>query len=160
MMLFPRPAGPQSGTPVSVIRAFLPNRYDAAVITILLAILIAVSHGGHEMGRSLAALDQEPVSLSRWHLPEHALRSTQRMFAAIIVSLIFTLPAATLVAKNRGWFFVVASEAITVDDIKVQLPGIGIYPALIEKRDLVAVAWTILAMGLLPTSTFSFDNPS
>ena len=33
----------------------------------------------------------------------------------------------TMMSMSGGWFFVVASEAITVGDTKVQLPGIGSY---------------------------------
>ena len=36
--------------------------------------------------------------------------------------------------KPGGWFFVVASEAITVGDTTVTLPGIGSYVALPSMR--------------------------
>jgi NitT/TauT family transport system permease protein len=56
----------------------------------------------------------------------------------------------TMMSMSGGWFFVVASEAITVGNTKVTLPGIGSYLALaIEKQDLAAVAWAILAMGIV-----------
>ncbi|WP_290986533.1 ABC transporter permease subunit [Hyphomicrobium sp.] len=56
----------------------------------------------------------------------------------------------TMMSMSGGWFFVVASEAITVGNTKVTLPGIGSYLALaIEKQDLVAVAWAIVAMGVV-----------
>lgn len=56
----------------------------------------------------------------------------------------------TMMSMSGGWFFVVASEAITVGDTKVVLPGLGSYLALaIEKEDLTAVAWAILAMGIV-----------
>ena len=52
-----------------------------------------------------------------------------------------------MVSMSGGWFFVVASEAISVGDTTVTLPGIGSYIALaIEQRDLGAVGWAILAM--------------
>ena len=52
-----------------------------------------------------------------------------------------------MVSMSGGWFFVVASEAIAVGALHVSLPGIGSYVALaIEKRDLTAVGWAILAM--------------
>jgi NitT/TauT family transport system permease protein len=258
MMSFLRPAGPHRGAPASVWRDLKPNRYDASAIAILLAILIAFAHAARQMGQPLAVLDAAPVSLSIWHLPEYALRSTLRMFAAIVVSLLFTFTVATLAAKSRkagqlivpaldilqsvpvlgfltftvvffmglfpgnqlgaefaaifaiftsqawnmafsfyqslktlpaeldevsrhfrlsgwmrfwrveapfaapgliwntmmsmsgGWFFVVASEAITVGDTEVRLPGIGSYLALaIERQDLAAVALAIGAMGVV-----------
>ena len=53
----------------------------------------------------------------------------------------------TMMSMSGGWFFVVASEAITVGDLHVALPGIGSYVArAIEARDLAAVGWAILAM--------------
>ena len=42
-----------------------------------------------------------------------------------------------MMSMSGGWFFVVASEAITVGNSTIMLPGIGSYIALaIEKRDL------------------------
>src|SRR5262249_8040217 len=56
----------------------------------------------------------------------------------------------TMMSMSGGWFFVVASESITVGDTRVQLPGIGSYLALaIDRKDLSAVGWAILAMGLV-----------
>ncbi|HKO09401.1 MAG TPA: ABC transporter permease subunit [Alphaproteobacteria bacterium] len=52
-----------------------------------------------------------------------------------------------MMSMSGGWFFVVASEAITVGDEHITLPGIGAYVALaIEHKDLTAVGWAILAM--------------
>jgi NitT/TauT family transport system permease protein len=53
----------------------------------------------------------------------------------------------TMMSMSGGWFFVVASEAISVGDTTWKLPGIGSYVALaLEQRDIVAVGWAILAM--------------
>jgi NitT/TauT family transport system permease protein len=55
----------------------------------------------------------------------------------------------TMMSMSGGWFFVVASEAISVGDLHIALPGIGSYVArAIEERDLVAVGWAILAMTI------------
>jgi NitT/TauT family transport system permease protein len=52
-----------------------------------------------------------------------------------------------MMSMSGGWFFVVASEAITVGNTTVTLPGIGSYIALaIERRDLGAIGWAIAAM--------------
>ena len=54
-----------------------------------------------------------------------------------------------MMSMSGGWFFVVASEAISVGNIQIALPGIGSYVALaIQERDLAAVGWAILAMTL------------
>ena len=52
-----------------------------------------------------------------------------------------------MMSMSGGWFFVVASEAITVGHTTLALPGIGSYIALaIEQRNLVAIGWAIGAM--------------
>ncbi|HRD66958.1 MAG TPA: ABC transporter permease subunit [Candidatus Competibacter sp.] len=52
-----------------------------------------------------------------------------------------------MMSVSGGWFFVVASEAITVSEKSISLPGIGSYIAVaIERRDLAAVGYAILAM--------------
>jgi NitT/TauT family transport system permease protein len=62
----------------------------------------------------------------------------------------FALPSLVwnmMMSVSGGWFFVVASEAISVAGHTVLLPGIGSYIAVaIEQRDLVAVGYAILAM--------------
>jgi NitT/TauT family transport system permease protein len=56
----------------------------------------------------------------------------------------------TMMSMSGGWFFVVASEAITVGNTTVTLPGIGSYVALgIEKQDLKAIGYAILTMLLV-----------
>jgi NitT/TauT family transport system permease protein len=55
-----------------------------------------------------------------------------------------------MMSMSGGWFFVVASEAITVGNTTVTLPGIGSYVALgIEKQDLAAIGYAILTMLLV-----------
>ena len=62
----------------------------------------------------------------------------------------FAMPSLAwnmMMSMSGGWFFVVASEAITVGNTTVTLPGIGSYIALaIEQRDLGAVGWAIGVM--------------
>jgi len=54
-----------------------------------------------------------------------------------------------MMSMSGGWFFVVASEAISVGNIQIALPGIGSYVALaIQQRDLAAVGWAIVAMTI------------
>ncbi len=57
-----------------------------------------------------------------------------------------------MMSMSGGWFFVVASEAISVSHQNIMLPGIGSYIATaIEARDLTAVGWAIgaMLMGIL-----------
>jgi len=52
-----------------------------------------------------------------------------------------------MMSMSGSWFFVVASEAISVGNTTVTLPGIGSYIALaIEQKNLAAVSWAIGAM--------------
>ncbi len=55
-----------------------------------------------------------------------------------------------MMSMSGGWFFVVASEAITVGDRQITLPGIGSYVALaIQQENLGAIGWAILAMTVV-----------
>ncbi len=57
-----------------------------------------------------------------------------------------------MMSMSGGWFFVVASEAISVSNQHIKLPGIGSYIALaIEQRDLYAIGWAIgtMLIGIL-----------
>src|SRR6201997_5541043 len=55
-----------------------------------------------------------------------------------------------MMSMSGGWFFVVASEAITVGNTTVTLPGVGSYVAMaIEKQNLAAIGYAILTMLLV-----------
>ncbi len=62
----------------------------------------------------------------------------------------FSMPGLvwnTMMSMSGGWFFVVASEAISVGDTTYTLPGIGSYVALaIDHSDLAAIGWAVGAM--------------
>jgi NitT/TauT family transport system permease protein len=52
-----------------------------------------------------------------------------------------------MMSVSGGWFFVVASEAITVSGQTIMLPGVGSYIATaIAHRDLAAIGWAVLVM--------------
>jgi NitT/TauT family transport system permease protein len=52
-----------------------------------------------------------------------------------------------MMSMSGGWFFVVASEAISVSHQDIKLPGVGSYIALaIQARDLPAIGWAIAGM--------------
>jgi len=55
-----------------------------------------------------------------------------------------------MMSVSGGWFFVVASEAITVAGHSIQLPGVGSYIAVaIEKQDLTAIYYAVLVMFIV-----------
>ena len=102
-------------------RGLLPNLYDAIVFVLLVGVLVAVVHGAHEMKAPLSTLDIAPVTLDPRNLPEYALRTTMRMFAAIFASLLFTFVVATLAAKSRKAELVI----IPALDILQSVPVLG-----------------------------------
>ncbi|HZF35651.1 MAG TPA: ABC transporter permease subunit, partial [Candidatus Angelobacter sp.] len=62
----------------------------------------------------------------------------------------FGMPALIwnmMMSMSGGWFFVVASESISVGPTTVALPGVGSYIALaIEQKNLTAIGWAIATM--------------
>ncbi len=62
----------------------------------------------------------------------------------------FAMPALIwnmMMSMSGGWFFVVASESISVGHTTVALPGVGSYIALaIEQKNLTAIGWAIATM--------------
>jgi NitT/TauT family transport system permease protein len=55
-----------------------------------------------------------------------------------------------MMSMSGGWFFVVASEAITVGNTTIDLPGLGSWLALaIAQKNLAAIAWAVLAMAVV-----------
>ncbi len=62
----------------------------------------------------------------------------------------FGMPALVwnmMLSMSGGWFFVVASESISVGHSTVALPGVGSYIALaIQQKNLSAIGWAILTM--------------
>ena len=66
------------------------------------------------------------------------------------LELPFSMPGLLwnmMMSMSGGWFFVVASEAISVSNQNIKLPGVGSYISVaIEHRDLGAIGWAIAAM--------------
>ncbi|WP_409201618.1 ABC transporter permease [Pseudomonas brassicacearum] len=100
----------------------------------------------------------------------HDLYEVSRQFAFspwqrfVRLELPFATPGLVwnmMMSMSGGWFFVVASEAITVGDTTVSLPGIGSWLALaIEHKDVAAIAWAVLAMaGVIVLYDLLFFRP-
>ncbi|GAB4393346.1 MAG: ABC transporter permease subunit [Gammaproteobacteria bacterium] len=89
----------------------------------------------------------------------HDLREAASMFHLSAwqrfwrIEVPFSMPSLlwnTMMSLSASWFFVVASEAISVAKQDIRLPGIGSYIVLaIEKADLFAVGYAILTMFLV-----------
>ena len=82
-------------------RGLLPNRWDLVAFPLIIGLLALTVIGGKQMGAPLAILDTGAVTLDPANLPEYALRTTLRMLAALVASLVFTLVYGTLAAKSR-----------------------------------------------------------
>ncbi|GFM80693.1 sulfonate ABC transporter permease [Pseudomonas cichorii] len=94
---------------------------DFICVLLLAVVAVLVFHGVHQMTQPLAALESTPMVLDPAQLPDYALRTTLRMFAALAASLIFTFIVATLAAKSRK------AEMIIVPalDILQSVPVLG-----------------------------------
>jgi NitT/TauT family transport system permease protein len=59
-----------------------------------------------------------------------------------------------MMSMAGSWFFVVASEAFSVGNTNIALPGVGSYVALaVEKHDFVAIGWAVLTMLIVILAT-------
>ncbi|MGO9430358.1 ABC transporter permease [Rhodoblastus sp.] len=107
--------------PTALGRAFAPNLFDLAALALVIGVLVIVTYGAHQANVPLTVLDSTPISLDPRHLPEYALRTTLRMLAAIVASLLFTFVYATIAAKSRRAEMVL----IPVLDILQSVPILG-----------------------------------
>jgi NitT/TauT family transport system permease protein len=78
----------------------LASRWDALAILVIMGLIAFLGEASHGLLEPLAKLDAQPLSLAPAHLPEYAARTTLRMFAALALSMIFTLTYATWAAKS------------------------------------------------------------
>ncbi len=115
-------AGAMRLSPLGIGRhGLVPNVYDVVVFILIAGVFVLIAHGAREMHGSLKGLDVAAITLDARNLPEYALRTTLRMFAAIIASLVFTFVVATLAAKSRKAELVI----IPALDILQSVPVLG-----------------------------------
>jgi NitT/TauT family transport system permease protein len=98
-----------------------PSWADVVAFVALAAIAVAVLEGAHEMEAPLSVLQARPVTLDPARLPEYALLTTLRMFAALGASLAFTFIVATAAAKSRKAEMVIVPAL----DILQSVPVLG-----------------------------------
>ena len=99
----------------------LPNLFDAAAMLFIFGLLIALTHAARGTLAPLPANAAAVIHLDPAYLPGYALRTTLRMFAALIFSLIFTFTYATWAAKSRR----AALVLIPLLDILQSVPILG-----------------------------------
>jgi NitT/TauT family transport system permease protein len=102
-------------------RGLVPNRWDLIAFPLVIGMLLAASRGARETLAPLSVLKQPVVSLAPGNLPEYALRTTLRMLAAMVASLLFTFLYGTLAAKSRRAEMVL----IPLLDILQSVPVLG-----------------------------------
>src|SRR5450755_3480963 len=97
------------------------NRWDWALLPLVLAILFALAYAGSQMTRPYAVGEALPLTLDPWMLPYYLLRTTLRMFLALGASLIFSCVFAAVASKYR------AAERVMVPmlDILQSIPILG-----------------------------------
>ncbi|MFJ1208625.1 ABC transporter permease [Burkholderia pyrrocinia] len=99
----------------------LPNRWDAIAFPLIICLLAMAIVGFHQTMAPIGVLQTQKISLDPSNLPEYALRTTLRMLAAMVASLVFTLVYGTLAAKSRRAGMVL----IPVLDILQSVPVLG-----------------------------------
>jgi NitT/TauT family transport system permease protein len=93
--------------------------------------------------QSLRTVPSELIEASRMY----HLSTWQRFWRLEVPHGIPALVWNMMMSVSGGWFFVVASEAITVSGQTIMLPGIGSYIATaIQERDLRAIGYAVLVM--------------
>ncbi|MCP3717992.1 ABC transporter permease subunit [Paraburkholderia sp. CNPSo 3281] len=99
----------------------LPNRWDFVAFPLMIGLIAMAAVGFHETMAPIATLKTQVISLDPANLPEYAMRTTLRMLAAMVASLIFTLVYGTLAAKSRR----AGQLLVPILDILQSVPVLG-----------------------------------
>ena len=136
------PGSRRIATISATVASAWPNRYDAVVFFAVGALLVGIAHAAKSMHQPLTGLELQPVSLDPWNLPQYALLTTLRMFAALGFSLLFTFLVAPLAAKSKK------AERIIIPalDILQSVPVLGFLTFTV-----------IFFMNLFPGSQFGAE---
>src|SRR5271165_2502722 len=88
--------------PVSVAeRRLTLSLWDLFAVLLVLGVMVFLAEASRHLLAPLSELKMTPISLDPANLPEYAARTTLRMLAALVLSLVFTFTYATLAAKNK-----------------------------------------------------------
>lgn len=98
-----------------------PNRWDWALLPLVLSVLVAVGFGAMQMARPFVVGEVTPISLDPSNLPYYLLRTILRMFIALGFALLFSFVFAAIAAKYR------AAEKVMIPtlDILQSVPILG-----------------------------------
>ncbi|HEY3637201.1 MAG TPA: ABC transporter permease subunit [Rhizomicrobium sp.] len=108
--------------PVSIsARGLLPGRWDILAAILVFGVIVILADESRSLVAPISTLSTGQLSLSPWALPGYALRTTLRMLAGLIVSLIFTFTYATWAAKSAR----AGTVLIPLLDILQSIPILG-----------------------------------
>jgi NitT/TauT family transport system permease protein len=79
----------------------LATRWDVLAFVVVIGLIAFLGETSRGLFAPLSQLSASPLSLDPVHLPEYAARTTFRMLAGLVLSLIFTLTYATWAAKSE-----------------------------------------------------------
>jgi len=101
--------------------ATTPNRWDWALLPLVLAVLAALAFGAMQMSRPFTLGQPTPIVLDPAYLPYYLLRTILRMFTALACALLFSFVFAAIAAKYR------AAEKVMIPllDVLQSVPILG-----------------------------------
>ena len=130
---------------------FFMNLFPGKVLGLELAAIFAIftSQAWNMAFSMYQSLKTIPADLEEASVSFH-LTGWQKFWRLEVPFAVPGLVWNTMMSMSGGWFFVTASEAISVGDNTWKLPGIGSYVALaLEQKDLAAIAYAIVTMLLV-----------
>src|SRR5262252_9550963 len=92
---------PRRWTPWGEASRTVLTRWDLFATLLVLGFLAFLGEASRGLMQPLTDLKATPVSLAPASLPWYAARTTLRMLAAMVLSLVFTFTYATWAAKGR-----------------------------------------------------------
>jgi NitT/TauT family transport system permease protein len=107
--------------PALALRRRLPNQWDLFAMVCVFGALIGVAHVARGTLVPINGPAATTISLDPSALPAYAVRTTLRMFAALLASLLFTFTYATAAAKSRRAGLIL----IPILDILQSVPILG-----------------------------------
>jgi NitT/TauT family transport system permease protein len=97
------------------------NRWDWALLPLVLAVVVVIAFGAGQMATPYELGTELPISLDYSVLPYYLMRTTLRMFMALIASLVFSIAFAVLAARYR----VAEKFLVPMLDILQSIPILG-----------------------------------
>ncbi|WP_151445780.1 ABC transporter permease [Lacisediminimonas profundi] len=98
-----------------------PNRWDWALLPLVLAIFAALAFGATQMSQPFSVGQPTPITLDPAWLPYYLLRTILRMFMALACALLFSFVFAAIAARYR------AAEKVMIPllDVLQSVPILG-----------------------------------